>query len=187
MPEGLSFDQLWLQLQSVEELPAGDPDEGEYETRKLMLREAFDAIKGLGGDIEPLLYRFVLEQLGQICDIDAELLKLSIEKSGGGFGGSIQAKHWAVPLIAGSLGDYLVETGGPNSVQTGFSITREGRPIDFDLHLTLAYSGAELPNQKAARLQEERDKLQTENVELKERITALEAELKFLSGEAEDA
>lgn len=166
MEDEKSFDSLWLQLKSIED-PQPDTDGyDEFFECLSRLKQVIGEIQGIG--FAAVLYRHLLELISQATEIDVSLVESIIKRrSDGSYGCNLKAEHWAVPVIAQSLGDYLIDCGGENYIQVAFQVTRDGQPVPFDLHLTLSHAGAEIPAQKAARLE-------AENRELRARLEKLE-------------
>ena len=151
-----SLDSLWAKLSQLPE-PSDTVLTGNLEDLASDIQRVKDRIAVCGC---AYLMRFLIEQVAAMAEVDLEVLKILVERKfqSQDHSGGLQVKHWAVPVIAQSLGSYLLDQGGPNSVQVGFAYPSTGRQFS----LTLAWLDGEMPNERAKRLEEENQRLREE-------------------------
>lgn len=153
-PKLQSLDALWGKLSQLPE-PSGTVLTGNLDDLASDIQRVKDRI--LDSD-QAYLIRFLIQQVAAMVEVDLDVLKMLMEKELEGYSGELMVKHWAVPVIAQSLGDYLLDKGGPNSIQAGFECPSTKRQFS----LTLAWLDGEMPNQRAQRLEKENQQLRAQ-------------------------
>jgi len=156
-----SLDELWYKLHLL-------PDTGSLPSEVVapLLKLRQEAIQiSKNEQYQAYLIRWLLFSAMELADVEPQVFSLNFESAHGqGFSGrysglDLRMTHWAIPVMAESLGRYLIENGGPNYIQTGFQHPSSKRMFS----LTLAWEEGKMP---ALQVQE----LKTEVAELKAKL-----------------
>lgn len=160
-----SLDEVYMRCQQLGEVPPTSVSDT-HKTASLMLQgvcEEFDK-----GD-HAWLIKLLLDKVIELGATEAGLVEMKAKQDHeGAWGAHFALRHWAVPLLAVSLGAFLKEEGGPNSVQCEFSRLEELGELEFIL--TLCRKEGEMPNARAKRLEDELQQARAEIETLRQQL-----------------